>query len=246
METIQNFVDAHCHVDLFQNPVEFALSCQTSNTHTIAVTNAPSVFFYTDKLSKDNDFLYPAIGLHPELCQTHKSEISTLLQMISRVRYVGEVGLDYVEQNAEIQASQRDVFNQILHKCAEVRGRILSVHSRRAASDTISMIGSKFPGRIILHWFSGNIRDLRRGVENGYYFSVNCAMANSDNGKRILKELPMDRVITESDSPFQRCCTGKNRSRAYHAIHHLSSQWGCSFDEAAATIYNNFKNIVST
>lgn len=245
LESASNFVDAHCHIDLFKHPEMFAISCQTTHTHTIAVTNAPSVFFYTEKLALDNEFLYPSVGLHPELCKTHKNEIGALLEIIPRVKCVGEIGLDYVDQDKAVQSIQRDVLKQILEKCADVGGRVLSVHSRRAASDTIAMIGDNFPGHVILHWFSGSDRDARRGIANGYYFSVNCAMARSESGKKILRQLPKERVITESDAPFHGCCSERGQKYAHHAVSELLNLWNCSYDEAVNTIYNNFKTLMS-
>lgn len=238
------FVDAHCHVDLFKNPIEIARACQSARIHTIAVTNAPSVYFYTEQLASKNDFLHPAIGLHPELCRSHHQEIAALLEMIPKVRCVGEVGLDYVEQDRDIRTQQRAVLTNIVQKCAEVGGKLLSVHSRRAASDTIAIIGNEFPGHVVMHWFSGSAREARRAIDNGYYFSVNCAMARSENGRRILKELPPERVITESDAPFLECCGQRDAKQfAHHTLLELSQLWGCSAEDARSKIYENFARI---
>ena len=78
----------------------------------------------------------------------------------------------------------------------------MTVHSRRAEKEVISLIGNRFPGKVILHWYSGSISDLEKAVSYGFYFSVNSAMIQSQNGINIIKNIPNERLLLESDSPF--------------------------------------------
>ena len=54
----------------------------------------------------------------------------------------------------------------------------------------------------MLHWFSGSVGEARRAAALGYYFSVNERMLSSPNGRRILREIPEERLLTETDGPF--------------------------------------------
>lgn len=241
--TTTKFADAHCHVDLYSDPLAFARDRAATRIPTVAVTNAPSVFFYTKELSIHNQFIIPAVGLHPELAYSHAAELTILLEIIEAVSVVGEIGLDFTEQDEEIRAVQRQVFSTTLARCADVGHRILTIHSRRAAAETISMIGANYPGSIILHWFSGSVRDARQAVKNGYYFSVNCAMSRSERGRRLLAELPPNRVITETDGPFMDCCSGG--SLGTHVIAELSRLWKQAPDEVSNRLFDNFWSVFS-
>ncbi len=78
----------------------------------------------------------------------------------------------------------------------------MTIHSRRAEKEVISIIGNCFPGKVILHWYSGSISDLEKAVSFGFYFSINYAMTQSKNGINIINNIPADRLLLESDSPF--------------------------------------------
>jgi TatD DNase family protein len=78
----------------------------------------------------------------------------------------------------------------------------LTVHSRRAEKEVIDTIGSNYPCKTILHWYSGSIKELERAIDFGFYFSVNMAMLKSENGKKIIQVIPDDKILTETDAPF--------------------------------------------
>ncbi len=198
------FVDAHCHLDLYQDPAAVATSAETSKTYTIAVTNSPTVFARTARLAEGKQYVRPAAGLHPELVCSRKADIEPLLSLLSRVKYVGEIGLDYSRATSEEREVQRSTLDRIVARCEDLGGRVLSIHSRRAAADAVAITGAARRCKIILHWFSGSLAVARSGIAAGCFFSVNPAMLRSASGSRLLSEIPDDRLLTESDGPFVR------------------------------------------
>ena len=56
----------------------------------------------------------------------------------------------------------------------------------------------------VLHWFSGTNQDARRAVALGYWFSVGPAMLRGKKGRAILQELPMEKILPETDGPFAK------------------------------------------
>jgi TatD DNase family protein len=194
--------DTHYHLDLSDSPEEMVKKIENAGIYTIAVTNAPSVFFYTQKITESCKFLKPAVGLHPELAYERKGEVEKLIPLLKTTRYVGEVGLDNLNKSPGNYETQKSVFSKILSACAEHQGKILTIHSRRADRDVISMIGNKFPGKVILHWFSGSLKELDLALSYGFYFSVNYSMTKSVNGQKIINALPLDRILIETDGPF--------------------------------------------
>ena len=195
-------VDTHCHIDLFQSPTSIIEEVENNSVLTIAVTNAPFLFENTQKLSMQSNLVLPALGLHPELVATHGDQLERFHQLIEDTRFVGEIGLDYVTKDEGNRQQQRIVFESILAACAEAGDKVLTIHSRRSASDVVSMIGDEFPGTPILHWYSGARRDLRKAIAAGCYFSVNIAMVRSEKGQQLISEIPADRLLTETDGPF--------------------------------------------
>ncbi len=194
--------DTHFHLDLFERPGEILTRIEREKVYTVAVTNVPGVFAHTEQLVKESKYVRAALGLHPELANQHHHQVSLFFQLLPKTRYVGEVGLDNQYKSAADFAQQKKVFEQLLMACRIATGKILTIHSRRAEKEVIDMIGPHFPGKIILHWYSGSLRELDRAVSHGFFFSVNHTMTQSENGKKIINRLPPDRILLETDGPF--------------------------------------------
>jgi TatD DNase family protein len=64
-------------------------------------------------------------------------------------------------------------------------------------------------GTPVLHWFTGSASEARRAVAFGCFFSINPRMARSKSGALVLREIPPDRLLTESDAPFAESNTGE-------------------------------------
>jgi TatD DNase family protein len=239
-------VDTHCHVDLYPDAGSILTEAESSRVLVVAVTNAPSVFFHTRELAERFPYLLPAVGLHPELVATHGHEVSQIGPLLEQTRFVGEVGLDYVTSDKDLRARQREVFTAILDRCAALGGKVLTVHSRRAAADVIAAVGAAFNGTVILHWFTGTVREAERALANGCYFSVNTAMTAARSSATLLGMLPPDRVLTETDGPFVKL--GPNPatpSRVISVAKHLAGVWQKTEKEAAEILIANFARVAS-
>ncbi|HKQ47594.1 MAG TPA: Qat anti-phage system TatD family nuclease QatD [Phycisphaerae bacterium] len=195
-------VDAHCHIDLFPDPKAIVSQAEALRIHTIAVTNAPSVFHFTREITSKCAYVHPAVGLHPELVHSHRHELPQCIPLLEGIQYVGEIGLDYTTSDQNIRALQREVFSAIVERCSSLGDKVLTIHSRRAVPDVLATLGTTFNGRSILHWFSGSVRQMEQAADAGCYFSVNPAMLQSKNGIALIQAMPRNRVITETDGPF--------------------------------------------
>ncbi|NSW90137.1 MAG: TatD family hydrolase [Firmicutes bacterium] len=234
-------VDCHFHLDLFENPVKIATEIEASGVEVIAVTNTPSVFKATQNLVGCYKYIHAALGLHPQLVGTRSQELALMENLLKETRFIGEVGLDYTTGNEQEIKLQRKVFEEILKKCATEGNKILTVHSRQAASDVIAMIGPDYPGRVILHWFSGSVKDLKKAMDYGMYISINISMVRSAKGQSLIKHMNPDLVLTETDGPFVR--VGKVPAvpaDVINVIHFLANAWNCDVKEAKARVYENY------
>lgn len=239
-------IDTHFHLDLYPDHQDILEEIKNEGIYTIAVTNTPSVFLRSSGLAKNCPFVRTALGLHPELAASRKSELALFDQLLPLTRYVGEVGLDYASQDGDEQAAQRHVFEEILERCSDFGDKVLSVHSRRAESDVVSLIGAGFSGTVILHWFSGPRKVLLEAVAAGCYFSVNPAMIKSKSGQRAVNEIPSERILTETDGPFVK--VGHRSARPWDVkvvISELANQWNLEADATMDLVRKNFKRALT-
>jgi TatD DNase family protein len=194
--------DTHFHLDLFENPKEIFDQIEKEKIYTIAVTNVPAVFDHTYSLVKESKYVRAGLGLHPELAFQQKHQLGLFLDLLDRTRYIGEIGLDNYNKTSADYSTQKHIFEQIIFACNAAGKKILTVHSRRAEKDVISIIGPDFSGKVILHWYSGSSKEIERALSYGFYFSINYAMTQSENGKKIINHIPIERILLETDGPF--------------------------------------------
>ena len=235
--------DTHFHLDLCSNPEDIVVQIENAKLYTIAVTNAPSVFFYTQKITKNFKYVRAALGLHPELASQRRNEIAQFITLINETKYVGEIGLDNQNKTASDYSIQKEIFQKILTTCADKKEKILTVHSRKASADVVSMIGNNFPGKVILHWYSGSIKDLEIALKNGFYFSVNYPMTVSESGKKIIERIPKERILLETDGPF---ISLNSKTFSPLDINIVSNKLlSTRTDLSLETFFQNFKQLIS-
>ena len=239
-------VDCHCHLDLYKDPTVIVREAEAAAVEVVAVTNAPFVFEACSDLAKGHPLIHPAIGLHPQLASQYSDQRHRLRDYLSMTRFVGEVGLDYTINGPADRETQRRVFADILKWCAEAGDKFLTVHSRRAAGDVIDMVGGGFPGTVVLHWYTGSVRDLERARTFGFRFSVNPAMMESERGCSIVSRLDRQEVLTESDGPFVKAEQREAKpTDTMLVVDRLSALWHCPKADAQAQILSNFRRALS-
>ena len=238
-------IDFHCHLDLFPDPGQVANRCQEEGIYVLSVTTTPSAWRGTRKLERNR--IRTALGLHPQLAHERRTELDLFDELLAETRYVGEVGLDGSPAFRAYWDDQLRVFDHVLDSCAEAGGRILSIHSRRAARAVIDRLETvPEAGIFVLHWFSGSPRQLSRAVALGCWFSVGPAMLAGENGRKLAMQLPRDRVLTESDGPFAQIC---NRAAmpwdAAVAERELAQMWGLGTEHMAVVLNENLRRLIS-
>ncbi len=201
-------IDFHCHLDLFPDYRKAVLEAERSQVHTLAVTTTPRAWPHNKELTSGLRHVTSALGIHPQLVKSDNArELALWDKYLADARYIGEVGLDAGPTYASTLTHQKHVLEHILRACAEAGGKVLSVHAVRSAGAVLDMVEKLLPpdrGRVVLHWFTGTITQAARAVELGCYFSVNTMMLRTKKAGELIKVIPADRLLTETDGPFTR------------------------------------------
>lgn len=200
-------VDAHCHVDLLPDWRLVLQDLETQGQFTFAVTTTPKAWLIEREVTQGFRYVRVGVGLHPQVVRDRASELSTLERSIPHTRFVGEVGLDGSEAHKGSLTEQSRVLRRVFAVCAEVGGRILSLHSLRAAGTVLDLVEqSRVHERntLIFHWFTGSPADLRRAMHLGALISVNADMLRTERGRACALMAGIQRTLTETDAPFTK------------------------------------------
>ncbi|KYP79950.1 Qat anti-phage system TatD family nuclease QatD [Ferroacidibacillus organovorans] len=237
-------IDLHCHLDLYPEPSLIAKECASRGLNVLSVTTTPSAWNGTNAIAQRRT--KTALGLHPQLANERYGELELFDELLPRVPYIGEIGLDGSKNYRQHWNKQLTVFNHILDSCVKAGGRIMSIHSRRAAPTVLDCIENFADAGIpILHWFSGSTRDLQRAIDMGCWFSVGPPMLFTAKGKDLVTRIPRSRVIPESDGPFAEH-NGQPLLPWHTAMvyRELSNLWSVAFETVDELLTENFVTLI--
>lgn len=231
-------IDVHCHFDMAKNPEKYISNNEKRQVITIGMTNLPSHFQMGVNHVRRYKYIRLALGLHPLRAKEHEREYSKFRQYINETSYIGEVGLDFSQEGFSTKEIQIKSFEFVLD-CVKTKNKILSLHSRRAEKEILEMLSEKKIENAIFHWYSGSLSTLRSIVSSGFLFSINSAMIQSENGKKIIAEIPKELVLTETDFPFL------NNANISEVHSFLSKLWNVTEAESEKIIADNFSRLLT-
>ena len=156
-----------------------------------------------------------SVGFHPwNIRPDYQRELDIFAHALTRTRFVGEVGLDYVPRRLQqVPAeTQAEVFRRILEIISSQRANgpyVLSIHAVRSASQVCDALETTDTSGMvpIFHRFGGSSDELTRLIKQGGYISVNPAMLATKRGRAYVTQVPADRLLLETDLP-ERTETG--------------------------------------
>ena len=194
-------LDAHCHLELFID-VEKKIKKFPEQLNVITMTNTPKTFKKNMEMFNTSENIFVAVGLHPQLVSERIGEIGEILKLINQCLFIGEIGIDGGLSNLDDQIY---VFSEIINHIDNTGGRVVSIHSRNATKLIVLLLHdliSNSSNKYILHWFLGSKSEVFKAIEIGCYFSINPRMLTSKKGRDVIRTIPSNKILVETDFPF--------------------------------------------
>ncbi|MCR4861750.1 MAG: TatD family hydrolase [Ruminococcus sp.] len=157
------------------------------------------------ELAQKYDYIYAAAGVHPESVDTNPADyLETVRKAISenpKIRAVGEIGLDYHYDGYD-REKQIKLFREQLELARELDMPVI-VHSRDACEDTLVLL-REFKPKGVVHCFSGSAETAKEILKLGMYIGFTGVLTfnNAKKALRALAEVPLDRLLLETDCPY--------------------------------------------
>lgn len=195
-------IDTHFHLDKYRNHRDLYKEINSLKQYTLCVTNSPGIYLSCQSTYTETKYVKFALGMHPLEISDLKRCINEFDHCFPSAKYLGEVGLDY-STDASLREKQLVVFSHIIQKQAAAN-KLVSIHIRGAEEDAIRILSEYTGGKRIIHWFTGNTDNLAELVNLGCYFSLNASMVRFVDRCDILKSIPIERILVESDGPYTK------------------------------------------
>jgi TatD DNase family protein len=211
-DTALKFVDAHIHLsdEEYYGCIDEVLQ-ETKDSKVVAlVSNSMDLKTSVKSLELAEQFkgtVYAALGIHPwavnKLTEDELHQTMVLIKKQARNKSfvaVGEIGLD--SKYMGIWEKQLKVFESML-RVAEELGLPVIIHSRGTTVQIVEMLQSYNLQRILLHWFSNPISVLSKALEMNCYISEGVPTVYSEGIRDVVRKIPIDRLLTETDGPVR-------------------------------------------
>ena len=254
-----DLIDSHAHVDVpgFDGDREAMLDrARLAGVGTLlAIGNGPEL----EKLgaaipyAEQYDWIYAAMGIHPHEAKhatdAHYAELDRLARH-SRVIAWGEIGLDYHYDHSPRDV-QAQVFRRQLEQAREAKLPVV-IHCREAWPDCLKILDEHWRSSGlggIFHCFAGTIEEARFGMEMGFLvsFAGNVTYPKAQNLRDAAREIPLDRLLVETDSPFlaPQPHRGRRNEPAYVAevARSIGNMRNLPADEVARATSENFRRL---
>lgn len=202
-------LDAHCHLDLMEQPVDEIVAAARAVGIPRLVTigiDVPSSRWQVETAHKHED-VFATVAIHPNEAHSADDEAWDAIASLARdpvVVGVGETGLDHFRTEAEGWRRQEESFRRHIG-IAKDTGKALVIHDRDAHDDVLRVLDSEgAPERVVFHCFSGDEDFARRCVERGYVlsFAGNITFKNAQNLRDAAAVTPLEQLLVETDAPF--------------------------------------------
>jgi TatD DNase family protein len=205
-------VDSHCHLDFpefaAERPAVVSRAVAAGVGRMVTICTRVRRFPEIVAIAENFDAVWCSVGTHPHNADEEQDVTTEELARLARhprVVAIGEAGLDYHYDKSSRSGQARSF--RIHIRAARETGLPLVIHARDADADMEAILREEtgqgaFP--FVLHCFSSGRRLAETGIELGGYvsFSGILTFRNSVEIREIARDLPLDRLLVETDAPF--------------------------------------------
>lgn len=210
-------IDSHCHLDFKHfNKDREAVIARARDSGVVCMINS-GVDYATNKstleLTEKYDFIYPTLGLNPNsLPGKSDADVQAILDQIrenaARAVGVGEAGLDYYRcADPRDRKRQVEVFQKVID-LARSLDLPLIIHARDTEQQAFDMV--KDLEKVVFHCYSGTLPTMKQAIDRGFYVSLATIVCRSNQHKILARNLPLENMLVETDSPYLSPSRGRN------------------------------------
>lgn len=244
-------IDAHCHLDFKHfnrdrmDVIERARAAgvvEMINSGVDLQTNRETL-----KLARSHGFIHATLGLSPNsLDRMRPGDVELVLDEIRQnsgeIIGVGEAGLDYYRcSDPALRKQQVEVFRRVIRLAGELE-KPLVIHARDTEDMAFDLV--KDMEKVVFHCYSGSLETMRKIVDRGFYVSIATVVCRSVKHQTLARNVPLDQLLLETDSPFLSPRRGRNEpSFILDSLNLIARMRGMDPEELAAATVRNTRRI---
>jgi len=254
------FVDTHCHLtmldlDAYQGSLDAALEQARASgvSKFMGISVALADHLQLSEIAARHSDVGYSVGVHPceDIAVMQQATVARLVELgqSEKVWAVGETGLDYFHSTDYI-AEQKKCFARHIHASQQLKKPVV-VHTRAAKNDTIDIIRAEGSNHGILHCFTEDWETAKAALDCGYYISFSgiISFKNAQDLRDVAKQVPLDRLLIETDSPYLAPVPYRGKSNEPKYVPFVAKALGDVYDmtpeEIGIITSQNFDNLLN-
>lgn len=245
-------IETHCHLDYLKNePLEEILkkSQEAGVEKIITISVEPDNFDKAREIALENENVFFTQGIHPHDAKLATEEAFQIIEercSEDKMVAVGEIGLDYHYNNSP-RDKQIEVFKRQL-AIATRNDKPVVIHSRDADEDMAAVLKEMAPAlkrKGVIHSFTSSLELAKTALDLGFYLGFNgiITFKKAQEVRDAVAIAPLDRILTETDSPFLSPVPHRGRENAPYRLPHIIEKIAeikeAKVEEVAAIAYQN-------
>jgi TatD DNase family protein len=246
-----HMTDSHCHLDFkhFDKDRETVMNRARDAGVSLMINSGVdlSTNRKTLQLAKQYGFIKATLGLSPN--STDRLGAKELNELIDHIKAnasvivgVGEAGLDYYRcSDTALRSKQEAAFKRMIDLAVEL-DKPLVIHARDTEPRVFEMV--KHLDKVVFHCYSGNMETMKSIVQRGFYVSIATIVCRSVQHQAVARQVPIDQLLVETDSPFLSPRKGRNEPAfLIDSIRLIARLRGISAKELAEATTRNTRRI---
>lgn len=248
-------VDSHCHLDMVGLPIQEIVENAKKHgvQYMLCVCVVLEKFPQMLKLVEPFHEVSVSVGLHPDEMEATEPTIDDLVALAQHEKCVaiGETGLDYYRGTEQIARQQIRFRHHI--QIARFLNKPLIIHTRSASEDTVRIMQEENAkeAKGVMHCFTEAWTVAKQALDLNFYISFSgiITFKNAENLREVVKKVPIDRLLIETDSPYLAPAPyrGKLNQPAYveYVARTVATLKNMDYEEVASITTKNYFDLFS-
>jgi len=204
-------IDSHCHLDhehLLENLIDIIKrSKEIGITKLLTICTTLESFEKIKTIVEKDKMIYGTYGIHPHETESDKVNKQSIIKAVkesNKIIGIGETGLDFFYNHSN-KDRQINSFKTHIEASIELK-KPLIIHSRNAEIETFDILESYKNDnlKILMHCFTGSMEFSKKLLKLNAFFSASgiITFKNSTELQNTFKNIPLEKLLIETDSPF--------------------------------------------
>ncbi|MDE1855111.1 MAG: TatD family hydrolase [Candidatus Micrarchaeota archaeon] len=238
-EAIGEFSDAHCHLNLFDDPAEAVHEARAKGVGTIITAGGSAKDNFECARIAEREQVFAVVGIGPDFAASDANsvlEIGGLIKNSMKIVGIGEVGIDTKVADKNNLELQKDIFVKQVQLAKDLNMPVV-IHSRGALDEIANILAENGIRKALFHFFEGDEKQALELSKKGYFISIPPAMTGKR--KRIINEVGLNSIVVETDSPI----VGKTPADVIGVCETIAVLKGISLEEVATKTTENIRSL---